>query len=126
MPKKGPPEAVRISRRTETGSSPNRHWRRALCSESIGINSPPPRRRAPSTISPPATRLSLLARPRRLAASSAATDAGKPSDPTMPLITVTPAMAASATTASGPNDTLVPSALEQSSRSSPVGAATAT
>ena len=51
-PRNGPPDAVRISRRTSAGSRPCRHWWMALCSLSTGrigdaaARAPPPSRAA--------------------------------------------------------------------------------
>ena len=44
--RKGPPDAVRMSRRTSAGRRPARHCRIAECSLSTGTISPPPRRAA--------------------------------------------------------------------------------
>ncbi len=45
-PRNGPPEAVRTSPRTVSGSRPSRHWCNAECSLSTGTMVPPPRSRA--------------------------------------------------------------------------------
>src|SRR5690606_596060 len=75
---------------------------------STGIISPPPFSSARNTTGPPATRLSLLARARRLPASRAATLARRPADPTTPLTTVVPAVPARSTMASVPKSTSRP------------------
>ena len=42
-PRNGPPEAVRTSESTVSGSAPSRSWKAAECSESTGSRRPPPR-----------------------------------------------------------------------------------
>ena len=57
----GPPDAVRISRRTSPRSRPCRHWWIALCSLSTGSTATPCRRAASITTAPAITRISLFA-----------------------------------------------------------------
>ena len=93
FPKNGPPEAVskirftslsKLSRFTRAA----RHWKTALCSESTGMISAPVCPARSITISPAVTNVSLLARPMRFFASTAARVGARPAMPTMPVITV--------------------------------------
>ena len=61
--RKGPPEAVRISRMASARRPARRHWCAPLCSESTGSSSVPLAAAAAITSSPLATRTSLLASP---------------------------------------------------------------
>ena len=109
-PRKGPPEAVRTSRRTSlrplrTGLvSPfswrplARAWAMAECSESTGTIWPG-RVSAWRTRAPPTTRDSLLARARRAPLARAASVGSSPTEPVMPLTTVSPAPSSAAWTA---------------------------
>ena len=88
MPKKGPPEQVRINRRTSALSrTPIRHWKIAECSESTGTISAPHRFASAITSSPAQTRVSLLARPMRFPARMAARVGFSPSIPTTAVMT---------------------------------------
>ena len=69
--RKGPPEAVRMSRRTSSGRRPSRHSCSAQCSESMGRSRAPVSRARASISSPAITSVSLLARATSLPASSA-------------------------------------------------------
>ena len=88
----GPPEAVRMMRRSPGAVSPmrvpaGRHWKMALCSLSTGNSVAPWRRTASSTSCPPITSDSLLASKMRLPAFAAASTGGKPAAPTMAAMT---------------------------------------
>src|SRR3972149_5925247 len=76
-PRNGPPDAVRMRRRSALPPADAMHWSTALCSESMGTISPRPSRAAHSTSSPAMTRVSLLARATRLPAPRAARVAGR-------------------------------------------------
>ncbi len=68
----GPPEPVKISRRTARRFSPHRHCQMALCSLSMGKICDPWRRMRSRTNSPAMTRTSLVASAMSLPASRAA------------------------------------------------------
>jgi hypothetical protein len=70
--RKGPPEAVKMSRSTASHRSPMRHCSAALCSLSMGRMGTPARRAASVTIAPALTSTSLLARAMGIPACSAA------------------------------------------------------
>ena len=110
-PRKGPPEAVRMRRRTSvrpvrTGLvspfswTPERSaWAMAECSESTGTTCPG-RTRARLTRAPPTTRDSLLARARVAPPARAARVGRSPTEPVMPLRTVSPGPTPAASTTS--------------------------
>src|SRR5437667_2481 len=77
-----------MRRASSVGRRPVMHCSTALCSESTGMISPPPRRAARVTSSPAMTNVSLFASATRLPASSAASVASRPAAPTMPLSTI--------------------------------------
>ena len=77
-PRNGPPDAVRISRRTSRASWPRRHWWMALCSLSTGRIGTPLARARSMTRPPAITSTSLLARAIVLPASIAASTASRP------------------------------------------------
>ena len=79
--RKGPPEAVRMRRRTSCAARPCRHWWMALCSLSTGRMDTPRRRAADVTSSPAMTSTSLLARATRFPDSMAAITASSPAVP---------------------------------------------
>ena len=83
----GPPEQVKIKRRTELVSRPSRHWKIALCSLSTGKTRTPRRLAASITTSPAMTRISLLATAMSLPASIAASAGRKPPVPTIAIKT---------------------------------------
>ena len=100
----GPPDAVSVTRATSDTGRPARHWWTAECSLSTGRSSPPPRRSARITSSPPATSDSLLASASRFPASSAASVAPSPANPTTALRTMSiPDDPAASSSASAPN-----------------------
>ena len=101
LPRKGPPLAVTMSRRTSSVRPPRRHWARALCSLSTGTIWPGPA--AALTSGPPTIRDSLLARARVLPASSAARVGRSPIEPVIPLRTTSAPLAARSVLASGPD-----------------------
>ena len=102
--RKGPPEAVSVTRATSDTGRPARHWWTAECSLSTGRSSPPPPRSARITRSPPATSDSLLARASRFPAASAASVASSPANPTIALSTISlPGDPAASASASAPN-----------------------
>src|SRR6185503_5361984 len=86
-PRNGPPEAVRTSVCTVSGSRPSSSWKAAECSESTGRIRPSPFLHAVVASSPPATRLSLFASARSTPCSSAQNVAGSPAKPTTALST---------------------------------------
>ena len=116
-PRKGPPEAVSTRRRTSLRPvtaelvSPlswrpeARAWAMAECSESTGTIWPG-RRAALLTSAPPTTRDSLFASARRAPVASAARVGPRPTEPVIPLTTVSPwansARETSSTGESGP------------------------
>ena len=94
-PRNGPPDAVRTSDSTVSGSRPSRHWKSAECSLSTGSSRPPPRRCAATASSPAATRLSLFASASVTPCSSAHSVASTPAKPTMALRTTSGSHASS-------------------------------
>ena len=88
LPKKGPPEQVKISRRISRFSpAPMRHWKIAECSESTGTISAPYFFASAMTSSPAQTRVSLLARPMRFFRRMASSVGFRPSIPTTAVMT---------------------------------------
>ena len=88
LPKKGPPEQVRISRLISFLSpQPMRHWKIAECSESTGMISAWYFSASAITSSPAQTSVSLLARPMRLPARMAARVGFRPTMPTTAVMT---------------------------------------
>ena len=87
LPKKGPPEQVRMIFFTSRRLLPMRHWKMAECSESTGMISTPSCFASRITSSPAQTRVSLLARPMRLWALMAASVGFRPSIPTTAVMT---------------------------------------
>ena len=87
LPRKGPPDAVRTTRSTRSGSCPARHWCTAQCSLSTGRISTPWRFAAAMTISPAMTRISLLASAMVLPASIARSVGTSPALPGRALMT---------------------------------------
>ena len=87
--RKGPPEAVRKMRAGFCPFRPSRHWKMALCSLSTGsrVGTPFSTGHSFITSSPPATRVSLLARRILLPARRAAIVTSSPATPTMDTIT---------------------------------------
>ena len=81
LPRKGPPEAVKIRLCTAFLSCPKRDWNMALCSLSTGIIFISFRRAASMTSFPPATSVSLLANAISLPASMAAIAGSSPAIP---------------------------------------------
>jgi len=94
--RKGPPDAVRISRETSLAPPrwPSRHWKIALCSLSTGSNRTPLRSAAAVTIPPAITRISFDATARSLPASIAASAGCKPAVPTIATSTMSAASSA--------------------------------
>ena len=89
LPKKGPPEQVRIRRFTSPRSRlPCSDWNRAECSESTGRISAPKSWASSITSSPPHTKVSLLARAMRLPSRMAAMVGRRPTIPTTAVSTV--------------------------------------
>ena len=84
----GPPEAVRIRRRTESGGRPSRHWKIAECSLSTGSTFTPCFRASAMTISPAMTRISLEATAMSFPALIAASVGCNPAVPTMAINTM--------------------------------------
>jgi hypothetical protein len=80
--RKGPPEAVKMSRSTASRRSPMRHCSTALCSLSMGRMGTPARRAASVTTAPALTSTSLLARAMGIPACSAAKVGRIPCAPT--------------------------------------------
>ena len=98
IPRKGPPEQVRISRRISWRSAqPCKHWKIAECSLSTGTISVPQRSASSITSVPAHTSVSLLARAMRFFSRMAARVGCKP---TMPTTAVTTVSASSSTAAS--------------------------
>ena len=79
----GPPEAVRIRRRTRERFSPRRAWNMAECSLSTGMIFALRARASRITTSPAVTRVSLLASATRRPAETAASVGAKPAAPTI-------------------------------------------
>ena len=100
MPRKGPPDAVRMSRSTSAAEPERRHWAMAECSESTGTIWPS--RAAALTRAPPTIRDSLLARARVAPDLSAARVGARPIEPVMPLSTTSASISAIRVEASGP------------------------
>ena len=88
MPRKGPPLAVRISRRMDEGQVPSRHWKMALCSLSMGSMRTPRARAASITRSPAVTSTSLLARATVMPRSMALSVGIRPTKPTVATTTM--------------------------------------
>ena len=106
-PKNGPPEHVRIRRRTSFSSrQPCRLWKMALCSESTGTISAPQRAASAITSSPAQTSVSLFASAMRFFCAMAASVGSRP---TLPLTAVTTVSAcgscAASSRPSGPSAT---------------------
>ena len=101
-PRKGPPDAVRTSASTVSGSRASRHWKSAECSLSTGNRRPPPRRCAATASSPAATRLSLFASASVTPCSSAHSVASTPAKPTTALRTMSGSDASSSCAADPP------------------------
>ena len=88
LPKKGPPEAVRMSFLSALFlGAPCKHWKIALCSLSTGKSRTPFSRTASVTRSPPATKVSLLASAMSFFACTAAKVGCRPTMPTTALTT---------------------------------------
>ena len=103
-PRKGPPEAVRISRSISASVPLANAWARAECSEStgtIGVSNGEASTAA-RTSGPPAIRDSLFARATRYPALRAVSVGSKPIDPVMPLSTTSAGCAAASTLARSP------------------------
>ena len=99
--RKGPPEAVSRIFSYLLGPAPCKHWKMALCSLSTGNSVPSGQ--AFITISPPATRVSLLASSTRLPACRAAMTDFRPTMPTTAASTSCPsASRATSARARGP------------------------
>ena len=84
----GPPEAVRIRRRTDSVGRPSRHWKIAECSLSTGSTFTPCLRASAMTISPAMTRISLEATAISFPARIAASAGCNPAVPTMAISTM--------------------------------------
>ena len=108
LPKKGPPEAVRISFfKAPFSGQPWRHWKMAECSLSTGRMLTLFCLAASMTIRPPATRVSLLARATVFLAAMAARVGRRPTMPTTELrVTSTPSQAAAWQRPSMPSNTV--------------------
>ena len=75
------PDAVSTAAVTRSGGAPSSSWKSAECSESTGTRAAPVRARTAATRSPPATRLSLLARATVIPRSRAASVGRSPAAP---------------------------------------------
>ncbi len=100
-PRKGPPDAVSTPATTRSRATPSISWKRAECSELTGTSAAPVRRRAAATRSPPATRLSLLARATGTPRSTAASVGRSPAAPTRPFRTMSGSLASISAARSG-------------------------
>ena len=104
----GPPEAVRIRRRTaRRASTPvarsGRHWKMALCSLSTGSSVTPDWRQTAPKSAPAMTMDSLLASSTERAPRAAASVGARPAAPTMAAMTASiPGVPATSTSSSGP------------------------
>ena len=107
IPRKGPPEQVRISRRISRRSAqPCKHWKMAECSLSTGTISAPQRSASLITSSPAQTSVSLLAKAIRFFSRMAANVAFNPTMPTTAVTTVSASgITAASTRASVPANT---------------------
>ena len=107
IPRKGPPEQVRISRRISRRSAqPCKHWKMAECSLSTGTISAPQCSASSITSSPAHTSVSLLASAMRFFARIAASVGFSPTMPTTAVTTVSASgSTAASTSASVPAST---------------------
>ena len=126
LPRKGPPEAVKINDSHLGASSArlSRHCQIALCSLSTGKMRVPRFLQRSSMTSPPATKVSLFARAIPLPASIAATVGKKPLIPTNALSKRSTLRAASSRAASLPQSTSTPCASSRLAASSSLTATT--
>ena len=112
----GPPEAVRISRRTDSGGRSPRHWKIAECSLSTGSTRTPCLRASAITISPAITRISFEATAISLPARIAANAGCSPAVPTMATNTMSAdGRVANSISPSAPEVTRMPSSCGRSS-----------
>ena len=86
--RKGPPEAVTIKESTFSRFCPSKHWNIALCSLSIGRICTPYSLAKDVINGPPATNVSLLARPIVLRFFIASTVGSIPAAPTIAVTTI--------------------------------------
>ena len=84
----GPPEAVNINESTFDLACPSKHWKIALCSLSIGKIATLYSLASAVIKGPPATNVSLLARPIVLRALMASTVGSIPTAPTIAVTTI--------------------------------------
>jgi hypothetical protein len=98
----GPPEAVRMTRSTEAGSSPVSAWKTAECSLSTGRIVAPWALASASIRGPAVTRLSLLASASVPPWRSARRPGTSPAAPTMPDMTQSAGRSAASAMAAGP------------------------
>ena len=115
--RKGPPEAVRISRSTSSNRAAARHWKMALCSESTGRSAVPEASTARIRRGPAQTRHSLLASATIRPFPMAAIVGARPAAPTMAAIVQSTGRAAASTSASAPPAASIPLPARRSLRS---------
>lgn len=120
--RKAPPDAVRMTRRSEPGGTPCRHWKIAECSESAGVITAPCFLSSGRMTGPPEMSVSLLASAIVRPSLIASIVGSSPATPTTPVTTVSaPGATAAAIWPSGPvtiSGAFTPAAFSRS-RSSP-------